>query len=101
QHAGTKEFRDLWSHRSESNEVIDGQGRFRELSDGDAGAHERDGRDNDVHAAAIGEAGIADGARLVDMATERRDDAVDDAPHVFVVVKAHVAEDDLALLLDV
>ena len=41
------------------------------------------------------------GRGLVDVAAERRDDAVDDAPHVVVVVELDVAQQQAALALEV
>ena len=90
--AGAQELGDLGGDRAEADQVVDAQLLFGELSNGDRRPDERDGRDDDVHARAIGQAGIDDRAGLVDVAAERRDDAVDDAAHVLVVVELDVAQ---------
>ena len=41
------------------------------------------------------------GDRLVDAAADRRDDAIDDAHHVLIVLESHVGQLDLAAALDV
>ena len=64
-------------------------------------ADQRDRRDDDVHARAVGQAGVDDRAGLVDVAAEGRDDAVDDPSDVVVVVELDVAQQQAALALEV
>ena len=99
--ARAQELGDLGRHRAEADQVVDAQLLFGELSDGDRRPDQRDRRNDDVHARAIGQAGVADRAGLVDVAAERRHDAVDDAAHVVVVVELDVAQQQPALPLEV
>ena len=66
-------------------------GDLRELADRDARAAERDRPDDGVDARAVLEARVDERRRLVDAATERRDDALDDGAHALVVGEARVA----------
>src|SRR5204863_7657201 len=61
---------DFWSDGTEADEIVDAQLFSGEFSDGDRRADQRDGWDDDVHARAVGQAGIDDRRRLVDVATE-------------------------------
>ena len=51
-------------------------------------ADQADRRDDGVDARAVDQAGVDHRARLVDAPAERRDDAIDDAHHVLVVLEA-------------
>ena len=65
------------------------------------GPTRRERPDDGVHARAVGQAGIDARARLVDVAPERRDDAVDDVEDVLVVAEGDVDLLDAAGTLDV
>ena len=99
--AGAQKLGDLRRDRAEADQVVDTQLLFGELPNGDGRTDQRDGRDDDVDARAIGQAGIDDGRGLVDVSTERRDDAVDDAADVVVVVELDIAQQEAALALEV
>ena len=76
-------------------------GRGRELPDRDDRPDERQRRDDRVDAGAVGQAGVDHRRRLVDAATDRGDDPVDDPHDVVVVLEDDVRELELAGPLDV
>src|SRR5690606_17432787 len=86
---------------AELDELLDGDGVFEELTDGDHRPHQRDGRDDGVHTGAVGQAGVYVGAGLVDAAPQRGHDAVDDAHHVLVALEGERHALDFTLALDV
>ena len=65
------------------------------------GPDQADGRDDGVDARAVHEAGVDHRAGLIDAAADGRDDAVDDAHHVVVVLERDVGQLQLAGTLDV
>ena len=99
--AGLQELEHLRGCGPEADHVLDREGRGREFPDGEHRPDQREGRDDGVHARAIGEARIHHRARLVDAAADRRDDALDDLHHVLVVLEGHVRELQATLTLDV
>ena len=99
--ARAQEVDHLGRRGPEADQVVRRHRRGRELADGDHGPDERDGRDDDVDARAVDEAGVDHRRRLVDAPADRRDDALDDAHHVIVVLERHVGQLDLAAALDV
>src|SRR6266540_4034878 len=72
-----------------------------ELPDGQAGAVDREGRDDRVHARAVRQARVHVRRRLVDPATYPGHDLVDDPAELAVVVKLRTGPVDLAGALDV
>ena len=76
-------------------------GRGRELPDRDDRAHEGQGRDDGVDAGAVGQACIDHRRRLVNAASDRSDDPIDDAHDVVVVLEDDVRELEAAAALDV
>ena len=98
--AGPQEVEHLGRRGAEADEVVDAVAD-RELADGDDRPDERERLDDGVDAGAIGQTGIHPRARLVDVATEGRDDAVDDVEHVLVVAERDLDPLDLAGTLDV
>src|SRR5262245_24071132 len=100
-HAGAEEVEHVRRGRAEADQVVDRERRRRELPDRDHRADERQRRDDRVDAGAVGEAGVDHRRRLVDAATDRGDDPVDDAHDVVVVLEDDVRELELAGPLDV
>ncbi len=99
--AGAQEVEHLGRRRPEPDHVVDGDRLGRELADRDHGTDERQRLDDRVDARAVGQSGVDPRARLVDAATERGDDPVDDPEHVLVVEEDGVDAQDLAAALDV
>src|SRR2546430_5276052 len=71
-----------------------------EFADRQARPVNRDGRNHDVHARPVLQARIAHRLRLVDAATNRRHDAVDDAAQTRLVLEGKVGQLDPASPLD-
>ena len=63
-----------------------------ELTDRDGRTVERDRRNDGVDAGTIGQAGVDRRRRFVDATAERRNDAVDDAHDVLVVIEHHIGK---------
>ncbi len=99
-HTGAQELRHLVIHRTERDEVLNRERLLGEFTDGQAGAFEREGRDNDVHARAILETRIHEGRGLIDAPPEGREDAVDDMHEMIAVAELHLRELQLAHALD-
>ena len=100
-HAGAQEVEHLGRGGPEADQVVHGEGRGGELPDRDHGADERQRRDDGVDARAVGQTGVDHRAGLVDAATDRGDDPVDDPHHVVVVLEDDVGELELAGTFDV
>ena len=83
----------------EAHEVGGHEGLAGELPDGEERAVDRERRDDGVHAGAVGEAGVDHRRRLVDAATDVRDDLVDHPADVLGVDEAGRDLHDLALAL--
>jgi hypothetical protein len=79
--------------------TVNGDGR--ELPDRDHRPDERQRRDDRVDAGAVGQAGVDHRRGLVDAATDRGDDPVDDPHDVVVVLEDDVRQLELARALDV
>ncbi len=99
-HAGVQEVGRAVAQRSELDQVVDRQGVGGELSDGQHAAVDRQGRYDGVHAAAVGESRVDHGGGLVDAAADARDDLVDRAAQVCLVLELAVDLDQLALALE-
>ena len=99
--AGLQEVEHLRRRGAEADEVVDRERRGGELADGEHRPDQRERRDDGVDARAVGQAGVDHRAGLVDAAADRRDDAVDDAHHVVVVLERDVRQLELAAPLDV
>ena len=78
--------------------VIDLLGEF---ADRDRGAVERQRRDDDVDAAAVGETGVDQRPRLVDAAADARHDLGADVHQVLVVAELDVGQFELAAPFDI
>ena len=72
-----------------------------EAADRDRGAVERQGRHDGVDTGAVRQAGVHHGVGLVDAATHRRHDLLDDAHQVGVVLEAHRRPLEATVALDV
>src|SRR5207344_681225 len=86
---------------AEPDEVVDREGRGRELPDGDDGADQRQRRDDGIDTGTVGQAGVDHRGRLVDASADRGDDPVDDAHDVVVVLEDDVGQLQLAGAFDV
>ncbi len=86
---------------AELDQLVERQLLLLELADGERGAVDRERRRDDVDAAAVGEARVADRARLVDAPADGADDALADVHELRVVAELDVGEDDLAGGLDI
>ena len=82
-------------------ELLELQAVLLELADGERRPVDRQRRRDHVDAAAVGEARVADRARLVDAAADLADDALADVHQLGVVGKAHRRLLHLAVHLDV
>ncbi|MNS66300.1 hypothetical protein D3C72_995090 [compost metagenome] len=100
EHAGFQEAGHRLGQRAEAQQVAHAEALLRELTDGDGGAVEREGRDDHVHTGAVGQTRVHHRARLVDAAAEWRHDAVDHHAQLLLVGELAVGEGQLALLLD-
>src|SRR5262245_28623716 len=100
-HARAEEVEHVGGRGAEPDQVVDGERRRRELPDRDHRPDERQRRDDRVDAGAVGQAGVDHRRRLVDAATDRGDDPVDDPHDVVVVLEDDVRELELAGPLDV
>ena len=80
-HAGVEELSHLRRERAEADQIVGGEQLALELADGDAGALQRQRRNDGVDAAAVGQAGVHQRRRFVDVPAERSDDALEDAEH--------------------
>ncbi len=87
--------------RAEGNQLLHGQRRLGEFTDRDRRAVERERRDDDVDARAVGQTRVAKRARFVDAAAERRENLVDDAAAAFHVEELDRRETEPAFLLGV
>src|SRR5204863_3539518 len=72
-----------------------------EFTDRDGGAAQRQRRDDDVDAAAVLEAGVAERGGLVDTAADLVDDALGDLEQMLLVAELDRRDLELALALDV
>ena len=99
-HAGVEEVGRAVAQRAELDQVVDRQRVGGELSDGQRAAVDRQRRHDGVHAAAVGEAGVDHGGGLVDATADARDDLVDRAAQVRLVLELAVDLDQLALALE-
>ena len=100
--AGAQKLGDLGGHRAEADQVVDAQLFLGELSDGDASGRSSEmGGMTTLTREPSGRRASTIGRGLVDVAAERRDDAVDDAADVLVVVELDVAQQQAALALEV
>ena len=72
----------------------------RELADGERRTVDRQRRDDDVDARAVGQAGVADRACLIDAAADLADDALADVEKLGVVAEADVGRLHLAVHFD-
>ncbi len=69
----------IWRRkRAEPDQVVDAQRYLGEFTNGHAGAVQRKGRNDGIDAGAVIQSRIHHGGLLVDAATERCDDALDD-----------------------
>ena len=87
--------------RAEIHQIAELQLVFFELPDGERWPVDRERRDDDVDAAAVGKARVADRARFVDAAADLAHDALTDVHQLRVVAEADVGALDLARDLDV
>jgi hypothetical protein len=99
--ARPEELEHIRGRGPEPDEVVGRERAGRELSNGDDRPDEGQGRDDRVDAGAVGQAGVDHRRRLVDAATDRGDDPVDDAHDVVVVLEDDVRQLQLAGALDV
>ena len=79
--AGLQEPRHRRRQGPESDQAVHAQQVALEFPDGDARSLQRQRRNDGIDAAAVGKARIDEGGRLVDVASQRRDDALDHAHH--------------------
>ncbi len=100
-HAGLQELEHVRGGSAEADQVLDRERGRGELPDGEHGTDQREGRDDGVHAGAIGQAGVDHRARLVDATADGRDDALDDLHHVLVVLEGDIGHLQPTLTLDV
>ena len=99
-HAGVQEVGRAVAQRSELDQVVHRQRVGGELSDGQHAAVDRQGRYDGVHAAAVRQSRVDHGGGLVDAAADARDDLVDRAAQVCLVLELAVDLDQLALALE-
>ena len=86
---------------AELDELVEGQLVLLELADGEGRPVDRQRRRDDVDAAAVGQAGVADRARFVDAAADLADDALADVHQLRIVAEADVGLLHLAVDFDV
>jgi hypothetical protein len=100
---GGQELRHLGLERADLDELVEGELRFRELADRDERPVDADRADGAVETRAVEEARVAQGVRFVDAATDRRDDLLDDAHQMRLVLeeRRHGLEHAAALDEDV
>ena len=98
--AGGEELGSLWRQGPEGDQVVHRVGVAGELPDRERRPAQRERRDDRVHTAAVWEAGVDHGRRLVDAASDLRHDLVDDAQQVCVVGERRRGLLELAVALD-
>ena len=86
---------------AELDELVEGELFLLELADGERRPVDRQRRRDDVDAAAVGQAGVADRARFVDAAADLADDALADVHQLRIVAEADVGLLHLAVDFDV
>src|SRR6185437_8076012 len=86
--------------RAETHQLVEGELVLLELADGKRGAVDGQRRSDDVDAAAVRKARVADRARFVDAAADLADDALADIEKLLVVAEADAGLLDLAVHLD-
>src|SRR3954451_19325840 len=100
-HAGAQELEHDRGRGAESDQVVHREGGGGELPDRDDGTDEGQRGNDGVDAGAVGEASVDHRARLVDAASDRGDDPIDDPHHVVVVLEDDVRQLEAAGPLDV
>ncbi len=99
-HTGANELCHLRIERTEIDQLLDGELVLFELTDGDGRTVDGYRANNSIHARAIWQARVDRGRIGVDAAPEGKDDAVDHAQDMIVVVKRDRAFHQFALFLN-
>ena len=86
-HRTRKQLRIPKRQRSQSHELIQRAYAVRKLADSEDWSIDRHGRNHRIDAIARLEAGIDDGAALIDAPAQRRDDAIYEHANLFIVLK--------------
>src|SRR5690606_28785190 len=95
-----EDARPLRGDRAVLDELLHRQLVALELADRQSRAVDGQGWADDVHATAVGQAGVADRARFVDPAADLADDALADVHQLVVVAEADIGLKHLAVDLD-
>ena len=100
-HADARELGQRGCQRAEPDQVLVGEGDLGELADRQAGADQRQGVNDGVHAGAVGQPGVHVGLALVNAAADRGHDALDNGEDRVVIEKGLCGRNQLALLFHV
>ncbi len=99
--AETDHLRHFGSQGAEPDQILHLEGIVGELTDGEGGAVQSQGRDNGIDPGAVGQPGIHHGGAFVDAPPDGRNDLLDDVEHMVVVFKMIVRSIEQAAPLHV